>query len=99
MVLMCFLRAPASVKDFAQESIRERKVPKLKQSPQENRELKEATIKYSPSSSGESSNDDDSDYEELLSPSKQKRKRKMGGVNGKKEGYEFRCENYNFSSK
>ena len=77
-------------KDFAQDSIQERKVPKLKQSPHKNKELKQAIIKYSQGSSGESSNDDDSDYEELPSPAK--KKRKMGPVNCKKEGYEFRCD-------
>merc|ERR1712192_135760 len=77
-------------KDFAQDSIKERKFSKPKQTPHKNRELKQAIIKYSQGSSGESSNDDDSDYEELSSPAK--RKRKMGQVNSKKEGYEFRCE-------
>merc|ERR1712192_37274 len=77
-------------KDFEQDSVKERKVPKLKQTPHKNKELKQAIIKYSQGSSGESSNDDDSDYEELSSPAK--RKRKMGQVNSKKEGYEFRCE-------
>ena len=78
-------------KDLVQEdSIKERKFPKEKQSPQKNRELKQAIMKYSQGGSDESSNDEESDFKEISSPAK--KKRKLGGVSSKKEGYEFRCD-------